>query len=130
MTVACSGRTRSVPTAAGCYSFRVQAQASKCCHAPALSVLVAPEDASAAGWRPQQTRLVAMVGHTRRFNPSHQWVRQCIKAGESAPGIAMDMSNQLKAANGAICTLSLSFDTEGPMSGQGTLFRDIGTTGA
>ena len=33
--------------------------------------------------RPQQaTGLVAMCGHTRRFNPSHQWVRQRILAGE------------------------------------------------
>ena len=26
--------------------------------------------------------LVAMCGHTRRFNPSHQWVNNKIKAGE------------------------------------------------
>jgi 2-hydroxy-4-carboxymuconate semialdehyde hemiacetal dehydrogenase len=131
---------------------------------------------------------VAMVGHTRRFNPSHQWVRQRITAGEfdiqqmdvqtyffrrtnmnalgqarswtdhllwhhaahtvdlfayqarspivkanalQGPihptlGIAMDMSIQLKAANGAICTLSLSFNNDGPL---GTFFRYIGTTG-
>ncbi len=136
----------------------------------------------------QRTGLVAMVGHTRRFNPSHQWVRQRITAGEfaiqhmdvqtyffrrtnmnalgqprswtdhllwhhaahtvdlfayqcgspivqahamqgpihPALGIAMDMSIQLKAANGAICTLSLSFNNEGPL---GTFFRYIGTTG-
>jgi 2-hydroxy-4-carboxymuconate semialdehyde hemiacetal dehydrogenase len=136
----------------------------------------------------QKTGLVAMVGHTRRFNPSHQWVRQRITAGEfaiqqmdvqtyffrrtnmnalgqprswtdhllwhhaahtvdlfayqcgspivqahamqgpihPALGIAMDMSIQLKAANGAICTLSLSFNNEGPL---GTFFRYIGTTG-
>jgi 2-hydroxy-4-carboxymuconate semialdehyde hemiacetal dehydrogenase len=135
-----------------------------------------------------KTGLVAMVGHTRRFNPSHQWVRQRITAGEfaiqqmdvqtyffrrtnmnalgqarswtdhllwhhaahtvdlfayqcgspivkasamqgpihPALGIAMDMSIQLKAANGAICTLSLSFNNEGPL---GTFFRYIGTTG-
>jgi 2-hydroxy-4-carboxymuconate semialdehyde hemiacetal dehydrogenase len=41
-------------------------------------------------------------------------------------GIAMDMSIQLKAANGAICTLSLSFNNDGPL---GTFFRYIGTTG-
>ena len=131
---------------------------------------------------------VAMCGHTRRFNPSHQWVRQRIVAGEfhiqqmdvqtyffrrtnmnalgqprswtdhllwhhaahtvdlfayqarspivkanaiQGPihpqlGIAMDMSIQLKAANGAICTLSLSFNNEGPL---GTFFRYIGDTG-
>jgi 2-hydroxy-4-carboxymuconate semialdehyde hemiacetal dehydrogenase len=131
---------------------------------------------------------VAMVGHTRRFNPSHQWVNQKIRAGEfnvqqmdvqtyffrrkninalgqarswtdhllwhhaahtvdlfayqaGSPivkanaiqgpihpelGIAMDMSIQLKAANGAICTLSLSFNNEGPL---GTYFRYIGDTG-
>jgi 2-hydroxy-4-carboxymuconate semialdehyde hemiacetal dehydrogenase len=30
----------------------------------------------------QETGLVAMAGHTRRFNPSHQWVHKKIKAGE------------------------------------------------
>ncbi len=135
-----------------------------------------------------QTGLVAMCGHTRRFNPSHQWVRRRITAGEFAIqqmdvqtyffrrsnmnalgqprswtdhllwhhaahtvdlfawqagspivkahavqgplhpqlGIAMDMSIQLKAASGAICTLSLSFNNDGPL---GTFFRYIGTTG-
>ena len=135
-----------------------------------------------------QTGLVAMCGHTRRFNPSHQWVHKKIKAGEfniqqmdvqtyffrrtnmnalgqprswtdhllwhhaahtvdlfayqagspvvkanavqgpihPALGIAMDMSIQLKAANGAICTLSLSFNNDGPL---GTFFRYIGDTG-
>ena len=37
-----------------------------------------------------------------------------------------DMSIQLKAANGAICTLSLSFNNDGPL---GTFFRYIGDTG-
>jgi 2-hydroxy-4-carboxymuconate semialdehyde hemiacetal dehydrogenase len=131
---------------------------------------------------------VAMCGHTRRFNPSHQWVRQRILKGEfklqqlnvqtyffrrtnmnalgqprswtdhllwhhaahtvdlfayqaGSPivkanaiqgpihpqlGIAMDMSVQLAAANGAICTLSLSFNNDGPL---GTFFRYIGDTG-
>ena len=131
---------------------------------------------------------VAMCGHTRRFNPSHQWVNHKIKAGEfniqqmdvqtyffrrtnmnalgqarswtdhllwhhaahtvdlfayqagspivkanavqgpihPALGIAMDMSIQLQAANGAICTLSLSFNNDGPL---GTYFRYIGDTG-
>ena len=41
-------------------------------------------------------------------------------------GIAMDMSIQLKAANGAICTLSLSFNNDGPL---GTTFRYIGDSG-
>ena len=41
-------------------------------------------------------------------------------------GIAMDMSLQLKAENGAICTLSLSFNNDGPL---GTFFRYIGDTG-
>lgn len=136
----------------------------------------------------QQTGKVAMVGHTRRFNPSHQWVHKQIEAGAfniqqmdvqtyffrrtnmnalgqarswtdhllwhhaahtvdlfayqaGSPivkanavqgpihkdlGIAMDMSIQLKAANGAICTLSLSFNNDGPL---GTFFRYIGDTG-
>jgi 2-hydroxy-4-carboxymuconate semialdehyde hemiacetal dehydrogenase len=136
----------------------------------------------------QSSGLVAMCGHTRRFNPSHQWVHNKIRAGEfniqqmdvqtyffrrsnmnalgqarswtdhllwhhaahtvdlfayqaGSPivkanaiqgpihptlGIAMDMSIQLKAANGAICTLSLSFNNEGPL---GTFFRYIGDSG-
>jgi len=136
----------------------------------------------------ENTGLVAMCGHTRRFNPSHQWVRQRIVAGEfniqqmdvqtyffrrsnmnalgqarswtdhllwhhaahtvdlfayqarspivkanavQGPihptlGIAMDMSIQLQAASGAICTLSLSFNNDGPL---GTTFRYIGDTG-
>ena len=135
----------------------------------------------------QQTGLVAMCGHTRRFNPSHQYVHQQIQAGQfnvfqmdvqtyffrrtnmnalgqprswtdhllwhhaahtvdlfsyqaGSPvvkanaiqgpihptlGIAMDMSIQLQAANGAICTLSLSFNNDGPL---GTFFRYIGDT--
>jgi len=133
----------------------------------------------------QQTGLVAMCGHTRRFNPSHQYVHQKIQAGtfhiqqmdvqtyffrrtnmnalgeprswtdhllwhhaahtvdlfayqcgskivqanaiqgpiHPTLGIAMDMSIQLKAENGAICTLSLSFNNDGPL---GTFFRYIG----
>jgi 2-hydroxy-4-carboxymuconate semialdehyde hemiacetal dehydrogenase len=38
----------------------------------------------------------------------------------------MDMSIQLRAENGAICTLSLSFNNDGPL---GTFFRYIGDTG-
>jgi 2-hydroxy-4-carboxymuconate semialdehyde hemiacetal dehydrogenase len=41
-------------------------------------------DAEAVAAMQQQTGLVCMVGHTRRFNPSHQWVRQRITAGEFA----------------------------------------------
>ena len=136
----------------------------------------------------KSTGLVAMCGHTRRFNPSHQWVHHKVKAGEfniqqmdvqtyffrrtnmnalgqarswtdhllwhhaahtvdlfayqcGSPvvkanaiqgpihpslGIAMDMSIQLKAANGTICTLSLSFNNDGPL---GTFFRYIGDSG-
>jgi 2-hydroxy-4-carboxymuconate semialdehyde hemiacetal dehydrogenase len=132
--------------------------------------------------------LVAMCGHTRRFNPSHQWVHDRVTSGQfgiqqmdvqtyffrrtntnalgqprswtdhllwhhaahtvdlfqyqtGSPvvqanaiqgplhpdlGIALDMSIQLKAANGAICTLSLSFNNDGPL---GTFFRYIGDTG-
>ena len=43
-----------------------------------------------------------------------------------ALGIAMDMSIQLQAANGAICTLSLSFNNDGPL---GSFFRYIGDSG-
>jgi 2-hydroxy-4-carboxymuconate semialdehyde hemiacetal dehydrogenase len=136
----------------------------------------------------QKTGLVAMCGHTRRFNPSHQWLHQKIGAGEfniqqmdvqtyffrrsnmnalgqarswtdhllwhhaahtvdlfayqtggsivaanalQGPihpglGIAMDMAIQLKSSTGAICTLSLSFNNDGPL---GTFFRYIGDSG-
>ena len=132
----------------------------------------------------QETGRVGMVGHTRRFNPSHQWVHNRIKAGElsiqqmdvqtfffrrknlnalgqprswtdhllwhhachtvdlfqyqtgevasevfalQGPlhpelGIAMDMSIGLKVPSGAVCTLSLSFNNDGPL---GTFFRYI-----
>ncbi len=135
----------------------------------------------------KQKGLVAMVGHTRRFNPSHQYVHHEITAGRfniqqmdvqtyffrrtnmnalgqarswtdhllwhhaahtvdlfayqsggeivqanavqgpihPALGIAMDMSIQLKSSTGAICTLSLSFNNDGPL---GTFFRYIGDT--
>jgi 2-hydroxy-4-carboxymuconate semialdehyde hemiacetal dehydrogenase len=143
-------------------------------------------DAQAVMDKQQETGLVCMVGHTRRFNPSHQYVHNRIKAGEfniqqmdvqtyffrrqnmnakgeprswtdhllwhhaahtvdlfayqAGPivqanaiqgpihpdlGIAMDMSIQLKAESGAICTLSLSFNNDGPL---GTFFRYIGDT--
>jgi 2-hydroxy-4-carboxymuconate semialdehyde hemiacetal dehydrogenase len=132
----------------------------------------------------RETGLVCMVGHTRRFNPSHQWIHRRIEGGElrvqqmdvqtyffrrtnmnalgqprswtdhllwhhaahtvdlfqyqtgqpieianaiQGPphpelGIAMDMSIQLRSASGAICTLSLSFNNDGPL---GTFFRYI-----
>ena len=145
------------------------------------------DDAEAVVALQRQTGLVAMCGHTRRFNPSHQYLHRRIVAGELAIqqmdvqtyffrrtnmnalgqprswtdhllwhhaahtvdlfayqaggeivaanavqgpmhpslGIAMDMSIQLKAASGAICTLSLSFNNDGPL---GTFFRYIGDT--
>jgi 2-hydroxy-4-carboxymuconate semialdehyde hemiacetal dehydrogenase len=132
----------------------------------------------------KRSSLVAMVGHTRRFNPSHQWIHQRVQAGElsvlqmdvqtyffrrtntnalgqprswtdnllwhhaahtvdlfayqcgepvdvahilAGPvnpelGIPMDMSIQLRTASGRLCTLSLSFNNEGPF---GTFFRYI-----
>ena len=141
-------------------------------------------DAEAVVAKQKETGLVAMCGHTRRFNPSHQWVHNRIKAGElsiqqmdvqtyffrrsnlnalgeprswtdhllwhhaahtvdlflyqagekvvqvngiEGPhhpelGIAMDMSIQLKTESGKICTLSLSFNNDGPL---GTFFRYI-----
>ncbi len=136
----------------------------------------------------RQTGLVAMCGHTRRFNPSHQWLHRRVLAGQfrlqqmdvqtyflrrsninalgqprswtdhllwhhaahtvdlfawqaASPvvkahalqgpihptlGIAMDMSIQLQAASGALCTLSLSFNNDGPL---GSFFRCIGDSG-
>jgi len=141
-------------------------------------------DAEAVAATQKKTGRVCMVGHTRRFNPSHQWIHRRIKAGEltiqqmdvqtyffrrsninakgeprswtdhllwhhaahtidlfqyqtgdrvivanavEGPrhpdlGIAMDMSIQLKSERGAICTLSLSFNNDGPL---GTFFRYI-----
>ncbi|HKE43163.1 MAG TPA: Gfo/Idh/MocA family oxidoreductase [Steroidobacteraceae bacterium] len=132
----------------------------------------------------KETGLVAMAGHTRRFNPSHQWIHKRIQAGElriqqmdvqtyffrrtnmnalgkprswtdhllwhhachtvdlfqyqagetasqvfalEGPkhptlGIAMDMSIGMKVPSGALCTLSLSFNNDGPL---GTFFRYI-----
>lgn len=145
-------------------------------------------DAEAVARLQKETGLIGMVGHTRRFNPSHQYVHNKTTAGElniqqmdvqtyffrrtninalgqprswtdhllwhhaahtvdlfayqtggeiiaanalQGPihptlGIAMDMSIQLKSSTGAICTLSLSFNNEGPL---GTFFRYIGDTG-
>ena len=143
-------------------------------------------DSQAVLDKQEETGLTCMVGHTRRFNPSHQYVHNKITAGEfniqqmdvqtyffrrkninakgeprswtdhllwhhaahtvdlfayqAGPivkanalegphhpelGIAMDMSIQLKSATGAICTLSLSFNNDGPL---GTFFRYIGDT--
>jgi 2-hydroxy-4-carboxymuconate semialdehyde hemiacetal dehydrogenase len=141
-------------------------------------------DSQAVADMQKKTGLVCMVGHTRRFNPSHQYVRKKIVAGEASIqqmdvqtyffrrknmnakgeprswtdhllwhhaahtvdlfqyqtrdeviianavegplhpelGIAMDMSIQLKTKRGAICTLSLSFNNDGPL---GTFFRYI-----
>ena len=132
----------------------------------------------------QRTGLVAMAGHVRRFNPSHQWIHDRIRQGElniqqldvqtyffrrkninakgeprtwtdhllwhhachtvdlfqyqtgeqasevfalQGPkhpelGIAMDMSIGLKVPSGAVCTLSLSFNNDGPL---GSFFRYI-----
>lgn len=136
----------------------------------------------------ERTGVVGMVAHTRRFNPSHQWVRARIESGEYAIqhfvvqtfffrrentnalgkprswtdhllwhhachtvdlfqyqtgeiadrvwaqqgpidpelGIAMDMTIGLGTPSGAICTLALSFNNEGPF---GSWFRYIGDTG-
>jgi 2-hydroxy-4-carboxymuconate semialdehyde hemiacetal dehydrogenase len=141
-------------------------------------------DAQAVVGAQRRTGLVAMGGHTRRFNPSHQWIHRRIQAGElkvlqmdvqtyffrrtnmnalgqprswtdhllwhhachtvdlfqyqtgqqasqcyalQGPmnptlGIAMDMSIGLAVPSGAICTLSLSFNNDGPF---GTFFRYI-----
>ncbi len=132
----------------------------------------------------EQTGVLAMAGQVRRYNPSHQWIHNKIKAGElkilqmdvqtyffrrtnmnakgearswtdhllwhhachtvdlfqyqtgevvsqcyglEGPhhpelGIAMDMSIGMKTPSGAICTLSLSFNNDGPL---GTFFRYI-----
>jgi 2-hydroxy-4-carboxymuconate semialdehyde hemiacetal dehydrogenase len=132
----------------------------------------------------RETGLTCMAGQVRRFNPSHQWIKNKINSGElklqqmdaqtyffrrtntNAKGqprswtdhllwhhachtvdlfqyqtggkatqafglqgpihseleIAMDMTIGLKATDGAICTLSLSFNNDGPF---GTFFRYI-----
>ncbi|MGY6173500.1 Gfo/Idh/MocA family oxidoreductase [Paraburkholderia strydomiana] len=142
-------------------------------------------DAETVALWQQRTGLVAMCGHTRRFNSGHQWLREHILTGEfslrqldvqthflrrsntnalgqprnwtdhllwhhgahtidlfqyqtreeivagnvlQGPihptlGIALDMSIQLKSSSGALCTLSLSFNNDGPF---GSTFRYIG----
>ena len=40
------------------------------------------KDAQAVAAKQKETGLVCMVGHTRRFNPSHQWVHNKIQAGD------------------------------------------------
>jgi len=40
------------------------------------------DEAQAVLAKQRETGLVCMVGHTRRFNPSHQWVKKKIDAGE------------------------------------------------
>jgi len=146
-------------------------------------------DAEAVAKAQKETGLVAMCGHTRRFNPSHQYLHRKIKAGgleiqqmdvqtyffrrtnmnalgqprswtdhllwhhaahtvdlfayqteseiidahamqgpiHPTLGIAMDMSIQLKSANGAICTLSLSFNNDGPLVTFSRYICDNGT---
>ena len=141
-------------------------------------------DAQAVQKKQKETGLVCMVGHTRRFNPSHQFIHNKIQAGElniqqmdvetyffrrkninakgeprswtdhllwhhaahtvdlfqyqtgqkvvkvnglQGPthpelGIAMDMSIQMQTEEGALLTLSLSFNNDGPL---GTFFRYI-----
>ena len=141
-------------------------------------------DAERVVAKQKETGLIAMAGHTRRFNPSHQWIHNKVVAGElklqqlvvqtfffrrtntnakgqarswtdhllwhhaahtvdlfayqsqaeitearalEGPhhpdlGIAMDMSIQLKSGSGSICSLSLSFNNDGPL---GTFFRYI-----
>jgi 2-hydroxy-4-carboxymuconate semialdehyde hemiacetal dehydrogenase len=142
------------------------------------------EDAKKIVALQKETGLVAMAGHTRRFNPSHQWIHNKVQAGElnvlqmdvqtyffrrtntnakgearswtdhllwhhachtvdlfqyqtgetasqvqamQGPihpdlGIALDMSIGMKVPSGALCTLSLSFNNDGPF---GTFFRYI-----
>jgi 2-hydroxy-4-carboxymuconate semialdehyde hemiacetal dehydrogenase len=145
-------------------------------------------DAEAVVATQERTAVTAMVCHTRRFNPSHQWVHRRITGGElrlqhlvastfffrrenknalgqprtwtdnllwhhachtvdlflhqtgevpdgawahQGPlhpdlGIAMDLSVGLRSPSGALCTLALSFNNDGPL---GTTFRYIGDTG-
>jgi len=164
-------------------------QAIQCMHAGKHVQVEIPMSESLADAREilkvqKETGLVAMAGHTRRFNPSHQWVRRKILAGElklqhlvvqtfffrrtnmnaagkprswtdhllwhhachtvdqfqyqtgetasqaralQGPvhpklGIAMDMSIQMRVPSGAVCSLTLSFNNDGPL---GTFFRYI-----
>ena len=142
------------------------------------------EDSMRVVKKHRETGLTCMAGQVRRFNPSHQWIKNKINSGElklqqmdaqtyffrrtntnakgqprswtdhllwhhachtvdlfqyqtggkatqafglqgpihSELGIAMDMTIGLKATDGAICTLSLSFNNDGPF---GTFFRYI-----
>ena len=146
------------------------------------------EDAETMVAAQERTGVVGMVGHVRRFNPSHQYIRNKIDAGEfniqqmdaqtyffrrsnlnakgeprswtdhllwhhachtidlfmyqtgeipsevfglQGPahpelGIAMDMTIGMKTPTGKLCTLSLSFNNDGPL---GSFFRYIGDNG-
>ena len=164
-------------------------QAIACMNAGKHVLIVIPmadslEDSNRVVDKQKETGLTCMAGHVRRFNPSHQWIKNKIVAGElklqqldaqtyffrrtntnakgeprswtdhllwhhachtvdlfqyqtggkavqayglQGPihpvlGIAMDMSVGMKAADGALCTLSLSFNNDGPF---GTFFRYI-----
>ena len=169
---------------------RVHAQQAEQCMRAGKHVLIeipiadSVEDSERLAEVQQQTGVIAMAGHVRRFNPSHQWVHKKIEAGEltiqqmdvqtyffrrtnmNAAGqprtwtdhllwhhachtvdlfqhqtgeepsvataiqgpihpeleIAMDMSIQLRVPSGAILTLSLSFNNDGPF---GSFFRYI-----
>jgi 2-hydroxy-4-carboxymuconate semialdehyde hemiacetal dehydrogenase len=62
------------------------AQAMRCLEAGKAVAVEIPmadsaEDAERLAQTARRTALPAMAGHTRRFNPSHQWVRQGIEAG-------------------------------------------------
>ena len=63
------------------------AQALECLHAGKHVQVEIPladswADAEAVARLQEKTGLVCMVGHTRRFNPSHQWIHQRIARGE------------------------------------------------
>ena len=177
----------STPTQMHCEQSIQAMQAGKhtFCEIPMADSLADAQKMDAAQ---KETGVVGMVGHVRRFNPSHQWIKQQIDAGDfniqqldaqtyffrrtntnakgearswtdhllwhhachtidlflyqtgeipsevfglQGPahpdlGIAMDMTIGLKTPSGKLCTLSLSFNNDGPF---GSFFRYIGDTG-
>ena len=177
----------STPTQMHCEQSVLAMEAGKhtFCEIPMADSLVDAEKMVAAQ---ERTGVVGMVGHVRRFNPSHQWVKNRIDAGEfniqqmdaqtyffrrsnlnakgeprswtdhllwhhachtidlfmyqtgevpsevfglqgpahTELGIAMDMTIGMKTPSGKLCTLSLSFNNDGPL---GSFFRYIGDSG-
>src|SRR5207248_7235228 len=64
-------------------------------------------DAQAVADLQKRTGLVCMVGHTRRFNPSHQWIHKRIANGELAIQRSEEHTSELQSPYDLVCRLLL-----------------------